>query len=238
MTPEMARDKREQVIRDGYCVIDDILTEDFLQELHEESERLIDAHEPPDDMKYQGQHVSERGEDNRVIQKLLEWEPSRQALEQLGFGDFVSNGGIIILTKDPGEPALYWHQDWMRWNDPFSCSPWPQTIFLSYYLSDDPWHPSQANPDARPTGSGARTGSPVQRGRQSDHVQGSPGSGGCASQSGIAGFSRCPRLAFCPQKPDRRAKNPHTGLARSSHHDPGGLGSRNPRSHRQSRSGD
>ena len=136
MTPEVARDKREQVIRDGYCVIGDILTEDFLQELHEESERLIDAHEPPDDMKYQGQHVSERGEDNRVIQKLLEWEPSRQALEQLGFGDFVSNGGIIILTKDPGEPALYWHQDWMRWNDPFSCSPWPQTMFLSYYLSD------------------------------------------------------------------------------------------------------
>ena len=136
MTPEVAIEKREQMIRDGYCVIDDILTEDFLQELHEESERLIESHEPPDDFKYQGQHVGVRGEDNAIIQKLLDWGPSRQALEQLGFGDFLSTGGIIILTKDPGAPALYWHQDWMQWNDPLSCSPWPQIMFLNYYLTD------------------------------------------------------------------------------------------------------
>ena len=54
----------------------------------------------------------------------------------MGLGDFASTGGIILLTKDPGEPALYWHQDWMQWNDPLSCSPWPQIIFVSYYLSD------------------------------------------------------------------------------------------------------
>ena len=136
MTPELAREKREQVCRDGYCVIDDILTEAFLQEVREESERLIKSHEPPDDVKYQGQHVSVRGEDNAIIQKLLDWEPSRQALEQLGFGDFKSTGGIIILTKDPGAPALYWHQDWMQWNDPLSCSPWPQIMFLNYYLTE------------------------------------------------------------------------------------------------------
>ena len=136
MIPEEAIEKREQMIRDGYCVIDDILTEDFLQELREESERLIEAHKPPDDVKYQGQHVNVRGADNAIIQKLLDWGPSRQALEQLGFGDFLSTGGIIILTKDSGAPALYWHQDWMQWNDPLSCSPWPQIMFLNYYLMD------------------------------------------------------------------------------------------------------
>ena len=30
MTPEVALQKRGQAIRDGYCVVDDILTEDFL----------------------------------------------------------------------------------------------------------------------------------------------------------------------------------------------------------------
>lgn len=30
MTAEVAIEKREQIIRDGYCVIDEILTEDFL----------------------------------------------------------------------------------------------------------------------------------------------------------------------------------------------------------------
>ncbi len=136
MTPTTAIQTREQMTRDGYCVIDDILTKDFLHQLREETERLIDAHEPHPDVRYQGQHVNVRGSDNTIIQKLLDWVPSRQALEQLGFGDFVSNGGVIILTKDPREPALYWHQDWMRWNDPISCSPWPQTMFVSYYLND------------------------------------------------------------------------------------------------------
>lgn len=136
MTPKTAIQIREQMTRDGYCVIDDILTEDFLHQLREETERLIEAHEPHPDVRYQGQHVNVRGTDNTIIQKLLDWGPSREALKQLGFGDFVSNGGVIILTKDPGEPALYWHQDWMRWNDPISCSPWPQTMFVSYYLND------------------------------------------------------------------------------------------------------
>ena len=136
MTAEVAIEKREQIIRDGYCVIDDILTEDFLQELRDESERLIEVHDPKPDIRYQGQHVNVRGSDNEIIQKLLEWKPSRQALEQLGFGDFESAGGIIILTKDPGEPALYWHQDWTQWNDPITCSPWPQIMFLNYYLTD------------------------------------------------------------------------------------------------------
>ena len=136
MTPEVALEKREQMIEDGFCVIDDVLSEAFLQELHDESERLIAGHVQPEDVIYQGQHVNVRGDDNVHIKKLLEWEPSCEALEQIGFGDFTASGGIIILTKDPGGPALYWHQDWMRWNDPLSCAPWPQTIFLNYYLTD------------------------------------------------------------------------------------------------------
>jgi hypothetical protein len=33
MTPEIALQKRNQLITDGYCVIDNILTRDFLEEL-------------------------------------------------------------------------------------------------------------------------------------------------------------------------------------------------------------
>ena len=32
------------MLRDGYCVIDDILTDEFLEELRGESERLIANH--------------------------------------------------------------------------------------------------------------------------------------------------------------------------------------------------
>ena len=136
MVSAEAVDKRNEMQRDGFCVIDDVLTEEFLNEIRGESERLMADHVPPPDVRYQGQHVVTDGQDNSIIQKLLDWQPSRSALERMGYGDFIAHGNIIILTKDPGEPALYWHQDWMRWNDPISCSPWPQTIFLSYYLQD------------------------------------------------------------------------------------------------------
>ena len=136
MTPEEAQEKRTQMERDGFCVIDDILSDDFLQELRVEAEALMEDWVMPIDFKYQGQHVTTRGEDNSTIQQLLDWPPTRRALEAMDYGDFTSTGGIILLTKDPGEPALYWHQDWMQWNDPLSTSPWPQIIFVSYYLQD------------------------------------------------------------------------------------------------------
>ena len=136
MTPEMARERREQMLRDGYCVIPDILSPEFLLELGQESDRLNDTMEHHPDTKYQGTHLGIRYEDNAIMQRLAEWQPARQALEQMGFGDFKHGGGLIVLTKEPYAPALYWHQDWGQWNDPLSCTPWPQKIFLSYYLEE------------------------------------------------------------------------------------------------------
>ena len=101
-----------------------------------ETEFLISQHEETPDMVYQGQHIDVLRENNKVIDKLLSWKPSLQALTELGFGDFVSNGKVIILTKEPKGPPLYWHQDCVKWDDPLSASPWPQKIFLNYYLTD------------------------------------------------------------------------------------------------------
>ena len=136
MTPETAIATRNQMLHNGYCIINDIVTEEFLQELRDETERLIADHEEPADLVYQGQHIGVKREDNLVIDKLLSWAPSYRALTKLGFDDFQSAGSIIILTKEAKGPPLYWHQDWMRWNDPLSTTPWPQTIFLNYYLTD------------------------------------------------------------------------------------------------------
>lgn len=136
MTPETALEKREQMLRDGYCIIEEVVTEEFLEEMRQETERLIASHQEPPDLVYQGQHIGVKREENAVIHKLLSWQPSYRALEELGFGDFKTLGGIIILTKEPNGPPLYWHQDWMQWNDPLCTTPWPQSIFLNYYLSD------------------------------------------------------------------------------------------------------
>jgi len=136
MMPDVAIKKRNQLIEDGYCVIDNILTQEFLDELRQESDRMLDNVEHPPNWKYQGSDLHVSGRDEPVIDRLINWKPARDALEALGLGDFTSHGGFIILSKPPGGPPLYWHQDWMGWNDPISCAPWPQYLFLSYYLVD------------------------------------------------------------------------------------------------------
>lgn len=136
LSPERAREKRDFMVREGYVLIENVLSEGFLTELHEETERLIAGHVEPHDLRYQGQHINVAAAENTVIDRLLTWERTRQALADLGFGDFRPHGTIIVLTKEAGGPPLYWHQDWMEWNDPLSVSPWPQKIALNYYLGD------------------------------------------------------------------------------------------------------
>ena len=136
MTPDVALEKRNQLIKDGYCVVDNILTQDFLEELRRKSDRMLDAVEHPPHWKYQGSDIHVKGDDESVIDRLIHWQPTRDALEELGLGDFKSSGGFIILSKPAGGPPLYWHQDWMAWNDPISTAPWPQYLFFSYYLID------------------------------------------------------------------------------------------------------
>ena len=60
MKPEVARETREQMLRNGYCVIPDILSQDFLQELRQESDRLNNTMEHHPDTKYQGTHLGIR----------------------------------------------------------------------------------------------------------------------------------------------------------------------------------
>ena len=73
-----------------------------------------------------------------MYDRLVKWKPARAALDVMGLGDFESGrtadpssgGGLIVLTKEAKAPTLYWHQDWMAWNEPLCLTPWPQPIFL------------------------------------------------------------------------------------------------------------
>ena len=56
--------------------------------------------------------------DNPLYDQLVKWPPARQALEAMGMGDFQGAGGLIVLTKEPKAPTLYWHQGAMRHEPP------------------------------------------------------------------------------------------------------------------------
>ncbi len=133
--------KRSQLIDDGYCIVENILSEDFLVELRRESDRQIEAvTTPPPHWKYQGSDIHVKGLDNPLIDRLLRWPATNAALAAMGLDDFPEPSTIIILSKPPRGGPLYWHQDWTNWNDPISAAPWPQYLFMAYYLTDTTRH--------------------------------------------------------------------------------------------------
>lgn len=128
--------KYEELCENGFCVFEDILSVELLAELRKVSDALVDA--MTDDertrLRYQGSSIPLKFE-TPAFRKLITWEKSLDALKSMGF-DAPKFWSGYILSKNPGAPALYWHQDWPWWDEPISAQAEPTQIFLMYYLTD------------------------------------------------------------------------------------------------------
>ena len=145
MNQEQIEIAKLQLLSDGYCLIDEVMPQEMIERLSEWSDDWLDQTKHPDRWKYQGSDIHISGIQNRSRRapelpgdELVDFliEHPRPLLDAMGLDDFKSGGTYQIISKPAGAPALYWHQDWARWDDPISMSPWPQQVFLNWYLSD------------------------------------------------------------------------------------------------------
>ena len=67
--------------------------------------------------------------------ELVAYPRTLEIFAGLGFGDPRFSSGYII-SKPPGGPPLFWHQDWWGWDDPLSYTDAVAQVFLFYYLTD------------------------------------------------------------------------------------------------------
>ncbi len=127
---------REQILREGFCRIPDILDASMLQRLREVTDHLI-ASAPPaelDYVRYQGTNI-EVSYQHPVFAELIAWPKTLAALSEMGYpGPKFLSGHL--LSKPPHGPALYWHQDWAAWGDACSAQADPPQVFVMYYLTD------------------------------------------------------------------------------------------------------
>ncbi|MDE0101532.1 MAG: phytanoyl-CoA dioxygenase family protein [Bryobacterales bacterium] len=139
------RAARKQLLDEGYCIVDGRLPGGKLKELQAWSDEWLATTKHPARWKYQGSDIHISGVRNvskrhpglprdDLVDFLIEHPEAIMAA--LGLDDFRSGGTFQIISKPAGAPALYWHQDWARWDDPISKSPWPQQVFLNWYLTD------------------------------------------------------------------------------------------------------
>ena len=134
-TTIIAHDKKAQLIRDGYCVFEQVLMPEMLARVRGASDGLIDAQSADhfDEQKSTGSMISVY--DDPFFADLVAYPPALGALASLGYPNSRWSSGFVI-SKPGHSPPLFWHQDWWGWNDPISYTDIPQQLFLMYYLVD------------------------------------------------------------------------------------------------------
>lgn len=127
--------KYDQLIADGYCVIENVLKEDMLSQLCSVTDELLDAQTDDERAAHRSSGSMISVYTHSLFSELVVYPRVLQTLEALGFLRPKWSSGYVI-SKPPQSPPLFWHQDWWGWNDPCSYTALPQQLFLMYYLVD------------------------------------------------------------------------------------------------------
>lgn len=162
LSEEEARCKRDQLLQDGYCILPGILQGDELRKTQEFTDEFLDSHPVAHRFRFQGsdfpiineaavnnilsgktalsEDLERRPHFSPIADRLLEHPQQAQVCAEVGLEGMHHHNAFLILSKPAHGPALYWHQDHMDWNHPKSGLPWPDKVFLSYYMVDTTRH--------------------------------------------------------------------------------------------------
>ena len=139
--PIAAKEKRNQLMRDGFCIFENVLAPEMVAELNTMSEWMI-AQQDEDHFEQhrsQGCIIPYWTCPHPAFAELLVNPSAMAVLGKLGFDSPKFWSGFVI-SKPPHSPPLYWHQDGVLWEHPISYTNQPQQYFLMYYLVDTNIH--------------------------------------------------------------------------------------------------
>ncbi len=136
MTIAIDADQRRKLLRDGFCLFEQVLDGRLLDRTRTIADALLDR-QPPEHFEQQkstGSMISVY--DDPAFAELVSCPAAIDALGRLGFPRPKWWSGFVI-SKPAHSPPLFWHQDWWGWNHPVSYGdPVPQQLFLMYYTVD------------------------------------------------------------------------------------------------------
>ena len=154
LTDEQALGKRDELVELGYTVVPGVIEPAFVAELRAWSEQVLRQRPVDPRYRYQGSDIAvltprywaklagaDRIETAKrfsdpIVERILDYPPLLEACRRLGLENLRSSESVVLLSKPPGGPPLYWHQDCVFWNSPRAATPWPTRISLSFYLVD------------------------------------------------------------------------------------------------------
>ena len=135
----MFKEKHKQLINDGFCIIEDVLSEWLLNQCRIETDRLCQLDPEENRKRFQSQGSMLSAMSHPIFAELIAWQKSFDALMSMGFKNPTFTDGYII-SKPPRSPKLFWHYDWFAWDDPTVYHPRPPQVIFMYYLIDTTSH--------------------------------------------------------------------------------------------------
>ena len=129
------REKRQQLDRDGFCLLENIIDARMLDRLRAVTDEVLAQQDEAHFAENRAQGSLIRVTEHPFMAQLVAYPAILDALAGLGFDEPKWGSGFII-SKPPQSPPLFWHQDARFWDDPISYTPKTIQCFLMIYLVD------------------------------------------------------------------------------------------------------
>ena len=133
--PGAPAERLEQLRRDGFCVVPDVVDEAVLERTRQCAQRAVAAQDAERLAMTRSPGTLIDSDRYPELADIIGNPRALHELERMGLTD-VTFWKAVIISKFPGGPRLYWHQDCMMWQDPRAYSAIAPMIFLMYYLED------------------------------------------------------------------------------------------------------
>lgn len=123
----------EELRDNGFCKVENVFSDEFIQELRRECLTISDTLPLELREKYRSQGSLVQLLDYPYFSKIIAHDNLFDCFKRLGFRDTVFSSGYLI-SKPPGGPPLFWHQDWWGWSHPSSYTSTIAQFFVMIYL--------------------------------------------------------------------------------------------------------
>lgn len=133
----VASEKREQLIREGFCIFENVLEPEMVAKLNATGEWTIAQEDPEhfDQRRSHGCIIPYWKYPHPAFAEVIAYPRAMSVLARLGF-DHPKVWIGFVISKPPHSPPLFWHHDGVLWEHPISYTDQPQQYFLMYYLVD------------------------------------------------------------------------------------------------------
>jgi len=135
LNSKQVANKLNQLQKDGFCILEDAADERLLDKTREcTKSALSDINDDYLESQRSPGTLIDSGKYPELAVLIGNPKPL-EVLNKMGYHNNKFWKGVII-SKPPGSPRLYWHQDCMMWKDSSAYSEISPMLFFMYYLED------------------------------------------------------------------------------------------------------